>query len=277
MMNFLIVSIIISICFSLYSKEEKSFVIVIPSYNNKDWYQKNLDSVFMQKYNNYRVIYIDDFSTDNTGQLVEEYIKKHKQESKVKLIKNTERKLALANHYDAVHSCKPNDIIVNLDGDDFLAHENVLEYLNNVYQDANIWLTYGQFKWYPYDLDWVCTQVPDEVIINNLFRNPNYYYTISHLRSFYAALFKNIKKDDLLYENKFYSMAADSAIMYPMLEMAGTHIKFIPDVLYIYNNANQLNDHKINEGLQKKINNYIKSLPKYQPLKFLFNKEQDQN
>ncbi len=250
--------------------EEKSFVVVIPSYNNKDWYQRNLDSVCNQKYNNYRIIYIDDLSSDNTGKLVEEYIKINKQEHRINLIRNTERKLALANHYDAVHSCKPDEIIVHLDGDDFLENENVLSYLNEVYQDPNIWLTYGQFKWYPYEMDWVCTQIADEVITNNAFRNPESYYTASHLRTFYAALFQRIKKEDFLYNGKFYSMACDAAMLLPMLEMAGKHTKFISKVLYIYNNATPLNDHKINRDLQMNLNDHIRNLPKYQPLESLF-------
>src|SRR3989304_2120498 len=55
-------------------KKEKHFVVIVPSYNNKDWYQKNLDSIFMQKYTNYHVVYIDDVSTDGTGDLVEKYV-----------------------------------------------------------------------------------------------------------------------------------------------------------------------------------------------------------
>ena len=43
--------------------EEKPMVVVIPSYNNIKWYKKNLDSVLNQKYQNFRVILIDDVLT----------------------------------------------------------------------------------------------------------------------------------------------------------------------------------------------------------------------
>src|SRR3990167_5715498 len=69
---------------------EKPFVIIVPSYNNSAWYRFNLDSIFIQQYDNYRVIYIDDCSTDKTGKLVEQYIKKQKNKD-IALIKNTQR------------------------------------------------------------------------------------------------------------------------------------------------------------------------------------------
>ena len=56
--------------------QEKPIVIVIPSYNNKDWYEKNLKSVLTQNYKNYRIIYLDDVSTDRTGELIKKFIKK---------------------------------------------------------------------------------------------------------------------------------------------------------------------------------------------------------
>ena len=54
--------------------KEHPLVVIIPSYNNAQWYKKNLDSVFNQRYSNYRIIYLDDASTDQTGYLVEKYI-----------------------------------------------------------------------------------------------------------------------------------------------------------------------------------------------------------
>ena len=51
-------------------KKNINFVIVIPSYNNAQWYKRNLDSVFAQTYKNFSVIYLDDCSPDGTGQLV---------------------------------------------------------------------------------------------------------------------------------------------------------------------------------------------------------------
>ena len=243
---------------------ENPFVFIIPSYNNAQWYKKNLDSIFCQKYKNYRAIYIDDCSSDNTGKLVEQYIKENNQEKNFTLIKNKERKFALENIYNAIHTCKPNEIVVCLDGDDWIANGNVLTYLNNVYQDKNIWLTYGQYLDYPTNAMGGCRQIPNHIIEQNSFRK--YDWVTSHIRTFYAGLFHKIKKEDLLNKNKFYEVAGDVALMYPLLEMAGNHIKFIPEVLYIYNIQNPLNDNKVNKELQCKLFTHIRNLKPYEKL-----------
>ena len=100
------------------TNKEKPFVIVIPSYNNAQWYDQNLSSVFNQKYSNYRVIYIDDCSTDNTYGLVKKYIEKHNQTKRVTLLRNKSNHGAMANHWRANHLCQDHEIIIDLDGDD---------------------------------------------------------------------------------------------------------------------------------------------------------------
>ncbi len=58
-------------------QDELPLVVVMPSYNNAERYTLTLDSVFSQKYENFRVVYIDDASPDDTDDLVEQYIKEH--------------------------------------------------------------------------------------------------------------------------------------------------------------------------------------------------------
>src|SRR5579872_1986676 len=95
----------------------------------------------IKNYKNFRVIYVDDASPDGTGNLVENYLKETKQEHNVTLIKNKTQQKALANWYQAIHSCNDHEIIVMVDGDDFLAHHDVLPVLNKVYQDDDVWVT----------------------------------------------------------------------------------------------------------------------------------------
>ena len=118
-------------------------MVVTASYKNKSWYKYNIDSVVKQKYDNFDLIYIDDVSPDGTGDLVEKYIKENKFENHALLIKNTERCGALANIYKAINLCNDNDIIVLLMGMIGLPHDYVLDLLNKIYDDPNIWLTYG--------------------------------------------------------------------------------------------------------------------------------------
>lgn len=243
------------------SDDEKHFVIVIPSYNNKDWYEKNVSSVLSQNYTNFEVIYIDDNSPDGTGDLVEDFIRDFNPPCKVTLIKNEQRVGQLANRYKAVRMCDNTSIIVMVDGDDWLAHDDVLAYLNEVYSDPNVWLTYGQYKRYPTDQIGWGREIPEKVLANNTYRE--YGWVSSHLRTFYAWLFKQVKRESLLYQGKFLTMATDMATMIPMIEMAAERTQFIPDVLYVYNIDNPNNLHKIDLEFQEYLDRFIRSKPKY--------------
>jgi glycosyltransferase involved in cell wall biosynthesis len=246
------------------SAYDKKIVVLIPSYNNIQYYQKNLDSVFNQDYKNFFVIYIDDHSTDGTAEAVETYIQQRKLENKIMLIKNATNRGCLANIYTGVHLCDDKNIIVDLDGDDWLKHNHVLSIINDAYADTNVWLTYGTYEWHPDGKRGHCRQIPMEIIKSNGYRE--YSFVSSHLRTFYAWLFKEIKKEDLMYENDFFRMSGDQAFMFPLLEMAGHHSKYISEILYVYNAITPLNDHKKDRELQVLLRNCIRALPKYSKL-----------
>lgn len=241
--------------------EEKSIVIIIPSYNNKEWYHLNLDSILTQQYDNFRVIYFDDASTDGTGSLVTYYLLKHDLKHKVTFVQNQERVGALANIYFAVTQCKPTDIIVLVDGDDWLYHESVLQVVNKLYANPDIWLTYGQYITYPDGTGYGADPLPTWVFDHHYYRD--YPWVTTHLRSFYAGLFHKVKREDLLYEGKFYPVAWDLAFMFPMLEMSGPHSHFYPGVLYVYNVQNPLNDIKQHKEFQARLEAYIRTKQRY--------------
>lgn len=237
-------------------------VVIIPSYNNSRWYKKNLDSIFMQKYENYSVIYIDDCSTDNTGQLVEEYVTMRNQEHRVTVIKNKKRVFSLANIYKAVHMCQDTDIIATCDGDDWYCNENVLATLNKIYQFGDIWLTYGRQIRVPKN-QLNNAAVPERIIKENKFRST---WNYSGLRTFYAWLFKKIRYEDFLYNGEFITSHCDGTYFYPMLEMAGYHQQFIPDVFYVANRATGINNFLIHHDWQVAMARYIHNKPPYNPL-----------
>lgn len=249
------------------SSDPLKFVILICSYNNAKYVEENILSAVNQDYPYFRIIYVDDGSTDGTVEVLCKILEQYKKQHLVKIIRNKENKGApLPNHYDVIHNeVDDNEVIVLLDGDDYLAHNRVLRHLGQVYRSKwNIWLTYGQFHTvHSREVGWCC-RYPKEVIANNAFRE--FVHMPSHLKTFYAWLFKKIRKEDLLYEGKFYNMAGDLAIMLPMIEMAKNHHRFIPDVLYLYNDGNEISEHQRNFKEQMDLAKHIRSLPKYEPL-----------
>lgn len=239
---------------------EKQIVVIIPSYNNAQWCKGNLSSIFSQDYNNYRVIYIDDCSTDKTPDLVEYLVKKLDQKHRFTLIRNKKRCGALANLYYTIRSCDDDAIIVTVDGDDKLHNNNVLKKINEVYSTQNVWLTHGRFIETLTGWDGWCIEVPQDIINNNAFRT---YRCPSHLRTFYAWLFKKVKREDLMHEGQFFSMAWDQAMLFPMFEMAGERHAFVNEILYVYNTTTPINDNKVNPRLQKHLELIIRSKKPY--------------
>ena len=248
---------------------QKKFVILVPSYNNSNYCKKNLESIFAQKYSNYRVLYFEDASPDDTLVKVSDLIAKSGKKN-IELIHNPVNKGALYNIYTGSHMCDDDEIVVILDGDDHFASDYVLANLNEYYNNPNIWLTYGQFVDYPnYNIGF---NVPIEMDDLKEARLRDMTWRTSHLRTYYAALFKNINSEDLKYNGKFLEATYDVAMMLPMIEMAREHVFFTPDVFYIYNDENPISDSRVKREKQLFYDQYIRSKPKYNKINTLFDR-----
>lgn len=241
----------------------KKITVLTASYNNQDWIATYFASLEKQTYQNWQVIYIDDCSTDATYDFIQEHIRTANLESKFVVIRNAERMGHLFNQYHAIHACDPDSLIFILDGDDWLADENAFATINAIYQDEDVWLTYGQFWYYSKNKKGFCRPIPADVIANNSIRDVS--WRTSHPRTFYAGLFQKIRLEDLCYEENFLPKCADVATMFPMIEMAGEHIRFISDILYMYNDANPISYHH-DPSHQRTLESYLRTLPRYEKL-----------
>jgi len=249
----------------------KPFVIVTMSYNNASYIEKNLLSTLQQDYDNFRIIYIDDASTDSTGAQVKDFIKRYDDRGVVTFIQNETNQGAMSNLYHAVHSCSSDEIVVIVDGDDFLAHPQVLSELNAYYANSDIWMTYGNFAEYPSyamgkerkysDCRPINLKIQDERGIRR------HAFVTSHLRTFYAGLFQRVKLQDFLHQGDFLSIGCDVASMLPMVELAGDHAYYIDDILYLYNTGNPNCDFKKDLEGQFAVETKIRNKPAYTPLK----------
>lgn len=222
--------------------EQKNIVVFVPSYNNIKFYKKNLDSVFAQEYENYYVIYVDDASTDGTGDAVAHYIQERHLENKIFLIKNAQRRGAMYNHYIIGHSVPDDAIIATLDGDDWFPDTNrhVLARVNEAYQDPEVWMTYGQFEEFPSGKRGFCKALPEELKQFPVYRDYGWY--TSHLRTYYAGLFKHIPVGYFIRDGNFLGATCDLAIMLALLELSGGRARFIDEILYTYNTINTNSD-----------------------------------
>lgn len=235
----------------------KKIVVVVPSYKNSKWYERNLSSIVSQDYDNFKVVYTDDCSPDGTADLVEKFIKTHGQTDRVQVIKNTERKGAMHNLYDMIHSCDDDDVIVTLDADDWFAHNKVLSRVAKEYCSGEVWMTYGSYLDWPGKTRGCSKPIPRHVIDNNAFRKHSWCF--SHLRTFKAGIFKKLPENDFKINGEWMMSAWDLPIMFGVAELSGNRIRYINDILYMYNNNNPISDHKVRLQEQQNFERIVRS------------------
>jgi len=236
------------------------FNIIVPFHNCREWIGKCIDSIKKQKYKNFTCILIDDMTADNSASIVNDKIA---DDGRFKLITNKTRKYALANIVEAIKGaeCDDEDIIILLDGDDWFASSRTLGKLCDAYED-NTLMTYGSYVYHPGGQKGVePSEYSEEVIKTNSFRKVR--WRASHLRTFKYKLWKNLDKNDLKDDDKYYEMTYDQAIMLPLLEMASERSKYIPETLHVYNKENPFNVDKIKAKEQFELAQKIRSKKPY--------------
>jgi len=240
------------------------FAVIIPSYNNKRWFKRNLISVFRQNYKNWRIIYIDDCSTDNTYDLVKNFINQQNMEKKVTLIKNKTRNYQAFSRHEGYMKCDDEEICVLLDGDDWLANEHVFNILKKEYTKHKLVLTYGAHIYFhkgrtKLNKKYGTDEYPDEIIRDNSYRSYGP-FVAQHLRTVKAEILKKIPieqlKDNM---GNWLKKCTDVAEMYWALENSNGKFKNIKKVLLIYNVDNSIqsthsyiNDTKSLEGCRNR-------------------------
>lgn len=239
---------------------DQVFRIVSPVYNARPWIDRYVQSVTSQTYPHWTATIIDDASDDGTYERLCELTAG---DDRITVIRNRERRRALANVVDAISRMRYNDedVIVFLDGDDWFSDTDVLDYLNQVYQDEDVWITWGSYLFHPSGEQ-----------CRNAKRLPFFYdvrkdhFIFSHLKTARHFLWRNIADADLRDRRtgEYYRASWDNAVMRPMVEMAGRkHSRFIKRPLYIYNTENPMNIQKGNPSLHKEMKQDIRGRTPY--------------
>jgi glycosyltransferase involved in cell wall biosynthesis len=242
---------------------DNRFIIVVAGRNNAAFVKQNLESILAQDYPNYKIAFFDDASDDGTAELAMEIlgVKKARAtftrsktsttsgltpEVSLTLEKTRQYKTWYFANLEKEITINDTDILVFLDGDDFLACENVLSYLNEVYKQSNCWMTYGGMLVWNGGEDYVepfpqNSEIPEQVKRERLYRRDM--WRTSHLKTMRGFLWKHIDKRDLMPDGKAMVGPDDLAIMFAALEMCPPdRIYRVKDSLYIYNHS-QANQH----------------------------------
>jgi glycosyltransferase involved in cell wall biosynthesis len=110
--------------------------IIIPTYNRFNRIVKTLDSVFEQTYQNLEVIVVDDGSTDNTLQILNEYNQKAAQKNIIFKVLKQEHKGAPAARNKGLYVAA-GEYIIFFDSDDIMLPNRVEEQINLMETDLS--------------------------------------------------------------------------------------------------------------------------------------------
>ena len=254
------------VCIPIQQRSDMRFHIITAMYNVEEWIGENIQCLKEQTCANFQAVLVDDLSTDDTVKLVRAAIQ---DDDRFHLIVNQEKKFKTRNVVEAIEAANPDpeDVIVMVDGDDRLAHKDVLKKLESVYQQENCWMTYGSFCDSQGVRNKGCRPYKESVIESHRFRKTK--WIAYHLKTFKFKLWKQLNMDifyitDSEVKNvllrtllklrfrtwhhwkdidakdlhdcsgKYIKRVDDKAFSYPMLEMSGNKACFIDDVLYIF-------------------------------------------
>ena len=230
-----------------------------------------LESIRFQTYSNIQVLFVDDDSDYNR-----EYKKNilgFLDKDDVVIWRN-ERFFSLRNAYELIHEyCdQREDIVFNLDADDWLSSRESISILMNLYAENNWYFTYGDcFIWSGSDKQQVQASMvgeynkkyPKEVVEEKLFRD--FTFLPLHPRTWKVHAFKSIPKEAFLSKSgQWLQYCEDQAIFFPLLEMYYSKCGVISQPLTVYNIENPNADSKIELISTLRDELEIRSKPRYE-------------
>lgn len=253
-----ILNIIPSIMYHTTPISCKSIWVIVTLRNAEKWIEYSLESILSQECElSVKIAICDDNSSDNSPIIIKNIINKYPAKKEdIFFIQNTERKYKLKNicHMLNTLPIELNDIVVFLDGDDFLSSTTSLQTVFNAYKHKGCWVTYGSYK--PLRGEGCCCrEMTSGEKEKNDFRNMAWLF--SHLFTFRYFLWKSIPSSRFIFEDKYnymYTYAPDQILNLEICEFAkSSRIHFISDIIHIYNNINDFNESKIDEPTQIKV------------------------
>jgi len=234
---------------------EKKIVVISPCYKAENFIARCIASVAAQDYDNYEHILIDDASTDNgyviARRMIEDLPENIK--NKFRVIRNTENRGAGYNYVTTIRQQQPNDIVLMLDGDDWLINRpDIFDYYNRLHDDYDF--TYGSCWSVVDSIPLVGQPYPPEIKEHKTYKNYKFNWNIpyTHLRTMKAKFLMFVPDHELQdLQGNWFKAGNDLAIFYSsIINVDPDRVYSVPDIVYNYNDASPYNDYKINREEQ---------------------------
>lgn len=251
----------------------REIVVITTVRNGQDYIERCILSVAQQDYGNYQMFVIDDASTDDTVDVIKKTIDSLSDsiDHKIHWMSNKTRQGALKNQIDQIRALENSDIVILLDGDDFLVSDpTIFSYYNQLYDEVGEWsgggyytniMTYGSCWSMADRIPLYAQHYPEVVKQTKSYKEHKFPWNMpyTHLRTFHAgAILENMNDDSFLVDGKWPMAGGDAVMFYFLLE----HIEpecVIPvsDITMIYNDLNPNNDYKVNSEEQTRVANHV--------------------
>lgn len=179
--------------------------------------------------------------------------------TKIHIVENKKQSLLMKNIYYGIYESnpKPDDIIVLLDADDRFYVKRSLQRIQRAYTNAKCLSTYGSMIVASTGKRHTTMGAynPKEIVREARWR-------ASHPKTFAFKVFDAIPQKYFKgQDGNWLETTSDMAIMFSILELVGIQkAKFIPDILYSYNDTNTLSVRKNKYKKQKENEKWIRSM-----------------
>ena len=120
----------------------KKVSVVVPNYNYENYIEERIDSILMQTYPIHEFIILDDCSTDNSVNKIEEIIKKHP-DVNIKFVKNEKNSGSVFSQWQKAFSLSTGDYVWIAEADDSCSHY-FLENVMKGFDSPNVVLSYAE-------------------------------------------------------------------------------------------------------------------------------------
>jgi glycosyltransferase involved in cell wall biosynthesis len=210
------------------------FVFLTPAFNCQDNIKKTLFSMLSQSYDNWRAIFIDDVSDDNTGEVIKDISNSLGLGDRVQVIRREEKFGETRNTLTEIENIDDKEIVCRLDGGDWLTENDTLRFLDALYTkyDPGVLWTSHRWAFTNHNISGPLNLKEGQTV----YQHP---WVSSHLKTFRANKLKRVPKSNFYDENGNWIMiACDQAIFLPMMHMCiqrKENIVHFPLVCYNYN------------------------------------------
>tara|TARA_B100001287_G_C22681736_1_gene530827 strand:+ start:538 stop:2040 length:1503 start_codon:yes stop_codon:yes gene_type:complete len=246
-----------------------NFVFITSGNNNSKWIEKCLNSISSQNYSKemFRIIYVDDASTDNSKEVCEKWISENP-DINITFKSNPKNLGPAGSRYFATQEAKDDEVCIFLDGDDWFKNNDALLILNAIYDNfEDVASTYGGSQMYA---------APKKIYYRNKEFNGDSGNFFPHLRTCKAIYAKAVPEEYLKYKGEWIKVATDIALFQSIEELADNRHVFIHSSLTLmhYNRENEMNNTetgwaaaKQNKKATQIRKEYSKNIAQLEPLK----------